>query len=331
MARTSNELRDLRILEDTRYVSFKRCDHLRTRVDELWEHAQVCLAGGGSRRRILAIIGESGTGKTTSLKYVLGDFPEMKQYRDASGRLIIPMISIEVPRPCTTKDIAIRILQELGVEASHSANEYDLWQAVKAQLRECGTILVHLDESQHLLAADTAAAVRKLQDRFKSLLSIEDWPLHLILSGVIDLATLFTGDQQLANRSTVMRFENLLFPGDKAIVVNVLQDIASDHCGLTLSPALLTDDFLGRVVKAAGGGIGTLIEFIRAACYKALSKGHKALGPKDFAFAYSRFSGSRELDNIITAKTWQDIDRAKALADLLRPERRNRRPGKDAA
>ncbi len=148
---------------------------------------------------------------------------------------------------------------------------------------------------------------------------------------MIDLATLFTGDQQLANRSTVMRFENLLFPGDKAIVVNVLQDIASDHCGLTLSPALLTDDFLGRVVKAAGGGIGTLIEFIRAACYKALSKGHKALGPKDFAFAYSRFSGSRELDNIITAKTWQDIDRAKALADLLRPERRNRRPGKDAA
>lgn len=312
-------LHDLRVLEDTRYVSFKRCDHLRNRIREHWEHAGVCLQGGGSRRRILAVIGESGTGKTTSLRRVFNDFEEFKRHRNEQGKLIIPMISAEMPRPCTNKDLAIHMLNALDVPGSHRANEYDLFQTLKSQLRESGTILVHLDEAQHLLQADTAAAVRRLQDRLKSLLAIPDWPLHLILSGVPDLATLFTGDQQLANRSTVMRFETLLFPGDKDLVITILRDIAVDHCGLRLDKKVLTDDFIGRVVSASGGGIGTLIEFIRAACYKALSKGHLLLGTKDFAFAYGRFSGSRDVDNIMTASAWQDIDRGNALVDLLPP------------
>ncbi len=310
------DLLKLRVHEDTRYVSFKRCEHLRTRVQEFWDHVKVCLQGGGSRRRILAVVGESGTGKTTSLLHVFNGFNEFKRYRDKE-KLVIPMISFEVPRPCTNKDLAIHILNELDVPASHSANEYDLFQAVKFQLRECGTVLLHLDEAQHLLQAETAAAVRKLQDRLKSLLVIPDWPLHVILSGVPELANLFTGDQQLANRSTVMRFENLLFPGDKKMVVTILRDIAVDHCGLQLDKQLLTDDFLGRLVSASGGGIGTLIEFIRAACYKALSKGHTLLDTKDFAFAYGRFSGSRDVDNIMTASSWQEIDRGNALVDLL--------------
>ncbi|NKM95692.1 ATP-binding protein [Rhizobium leguminosarum] len=318
------DLFKLRVLEDTRYVSFKRCEHLRARIQEFWEHAGVCLEGGGSRRRILAVIGASGTGKTTSLRHVFKGFDALKRY-SCKGRPVIPMISIEVPRPCTTKDLAIHILNELGVPASHSASEYDLFQAVKSQLRECGSVLLHLDEAQHLLQAETAAAVRKLQDRLKSLLSIPDWPLHLILSGVPELATLFSGDHQLANRSTVMRFENLLFPGDKELVSNILRDIAVDHCSLSPDNKLLTEDFLGRLISASGGGIGTLIEFIRAACYKALSKGHVTLGTKDFAFAYARFSGSRDADNIITASGWQNVDRGNALVDLIPPPSEKRK------
>lgn len=329
MTHNTAELRDFRVLEDTRYVSFKRCDHLRKRVQEHWDHAGVCLQGGGSRRRILAVIGESGTGKTTALRRVFNDFDGFKRYRNEQGKLRIPMISAEVPRPCTNKDLAIHMLNALDVPASHRANEYDLFQTLKSQLRDSGTILVHLDEAQHLLQADTAAAVRRLQDRLKSLIAIPDWPLHLILSGVSDLATLFTGDQQLANRSTVMRFENLLFPGDKALVIMILRDVAVDHCKLELAKHLLTDDFLGRLVSASGGGIGTLIEFIRAACYKALSKGHVLLDPKDFAFAYGRFSGSRDVDNIMTASAWQNIDRGNALVDLLPPPA-NSKPSRKA-
>lgn len=113
MTHKTVELRDLRVLEDTRYVSFKRCEHLRHRVQELWDHAEVCLQGGGSRRRILAVIGESGTGKTTSLRRVFNDFGGFKRYRNEQGKLVIPMISAEVPRPCTNKDLAIHMLNQL--------------------------------------------------------------------------------------------------------------------------------------------------------------------------------------------------------------------------
>ncbi len=60
-----------------------------------------------------------------------------------------------------------------------------------------------------------------------------------------------------------------------------------------------------------------MIEMVRSASYKALSKGHTKLAPKDFEFVYSRTSGGLPQDNIITAKNWGNIDRANALADLV--------------
>ncbi|KQW82056.1 ATP-binding protein [Ensifer sp. Root127] len=311
------ELRSLRVREDQRYVSIQRSESLRARLEEFWEHAQDCLAGGGSRRRLFAVIGESGTGKSTSLNNVLNSFEAFKPYKNEFNEPVIPMISSEISRTSTTKDLPIHLLHALGLPASNKASEDDLYEMLKKQLRTRGTMLVHLDEAQHLKKSNTEAAVRGLQDRFKSLLSIPNWPLHLVLSGVPELAALFTGDQQLANRSQVMRFGKLLFPGDKPLIEKILSDIATDHCELKLAPSLLTDDFLGRLVLATDGGVGTMIEMIRGASYKALSKNHKQLQPKDFAFVYGRVTGSLAADNIISAKSWKNLDRSNALIDLV--------------
>ncbi|MBZ7927023.1 ATP-binding protein [Ensifer adhaerens] len=318
------DLRGLRVRENQRYVSSNRSDSLRTRIEEFWEHAQDCLAGGGSRRRLFAVIGESGSGKTTSINHVLNSFEAFKPYRNEFNELMMPFIGLEVDRACTTKDLAIHIFQQLGLPANRASNEDDLYSTLKKQLRLRGTILLHLDEAQHLMKSNSEAAVRGLQDRFKSLLSIPEWPLHMIVSGVPELATLFTGDQQLANRSLVMRFEKYGFPADQVAIVKILSDIASDHCGLKLAPELLTDDFLGRFVRATDGGVGTMIEMIRAASYKALSKSHKHLGPKDFEFVYGRVSGSLVAENIMTAESWVNLERKNALIDLVPAAKRVR-------
>ncbi|NUL15402.1 ATP-binding protein [Agrobacterium tumefaciens] len=316
MINKSEELRALRVRENRRIVSTPLTKHLRLRIEEFWEHAQDCLAGGGSRRRTLAIIGESGTGKSTAITHVLNSFEEFKPYRNEHNEPVIPMLSIEVEYSFTPKDLAIRVLRKLGADGSYRSNETVLYEEMKNQLRASGTILLHLDEAQNLKKGGSTYAVMGLKDRFKSFLVIEDWPLHLILSGVEDISELFIGDQQMPNRSNVMRFETLSAPGDNKLVQDLLSDVAT-NCGLKVDKPLTTDDFLGRLVKATGGGIGTMIEMARAACFKALSKGHEAVTAKDFEFVYGRTSGSLPSENIITAKAWVDLDRSNALIDLV--------------
>lgn len=316
MINKAEELRALRVRENCRIVSTPLTKHLRIRIEEFWEHAQDCLAGGGSRRRTLAIIGESGTGKSTAITHVLNSFDEFKPYKNEHNEKIIPMLSIEVEYSFTPKDFAIHVLRKLGADGSYSSNETVLYDELKNQLRASGTILLHIDEAQHLKKSGSSKAVMGLKDRFKSLLVIENWPLHLILSGVDDLSELFTGDQQMPNRSSVMRFDTLSSPADNKRVEEILADIAA-NCGLKVDKALTTPDFLGRLVKATGGGIGTLIEMVRAACYKALAKEHSAVKAKDFEFVYGRTSGSLPSENIITAKAWVDLDRSNALIDLV--------------
>ncbi len=320
----SEEFRAFRVREWKRIVSTPLTKHLRIRIEEFWEHAQDCLAGGGSRRRTLAIIGESGTGKSTAIKHVLDSYDEFKPYKNERNETIIPMLSLEVEYSFTPKDVAIHLLRKLGADASYSANETALYDELKNQLRAAGTILLHLDEAQHLKKSGTSKAVMGLKDRFKSLLVIDDWPLHLILSGVDELSDLFTGDQQMPNRSSVMRFEKIMSPGDNELVKATVMEIAT-HCGLQLDKALTTDDFIGRLVSATGGGIGTVIEMTRTSCFKALSKGHVTLTARDFEFVYGRIAGNLPGENIITAAAWRDIDRTNALADLSPlPEKKKR-------
>lgn len=322
------ELRSFRVQESNRYVSTPINDHLMKRVAEFWDHAQDCLAGGGTRRRLFAVIGESGTGKSTAINHILSTVADYQRYHDDHGDQRIPVVSYEVQRTNTNKDLAIHLLRELGQTGSPKATEDALYTELKTQLRAAGTVLLHLDEAQHLQKSRTSAAVQGMQDRFKSLLSVPDWPLHLLISGVDELAELFTGDQQLANRSVIMRFDKLLYPGDKGFVEEILRDIAVVHCELQLQPSIMTADFIGRLVQATGGCVGTMIEMVQAACFKALSRDSATLVPKDFEFVYGRISGSLDQDNIIKASSWTDLERKNALIDLVSPTANNLVPRK---
>jgi len=193
--------------------------------------------------------------------------------------------------------------------------EGQLFGTVKAQLRERGVIYLHVDEAQHLLRQGRRA-ILDVQDRLKSLMQIDDWPLHTIYSGMPELADLLMGDQQLANRSMVMRFIPLSLPGDKASIKQVLADIVEGKCGLDLSEELRTDDFLGRLCSANSGCYGKIIEAVQAACFLVMHKGKGTVDLRAFAHNYQRDSGCLPSDNVFTAARWSEIDPANALADL---------------
>ncbi len=78
----TNELRALRVRETNRYFETGRCLELVKRLTEFEDHALDCLAGGGSRRRSFIVIGESGSGKSTSLERAFTRIKSFQPYEN---------------------------------------------------------------------------------------------------------------------------------------------------------------------------------------------------------------------------------------------------------
>lgn len=304
------------------YLHHARDKRLASMLRELVDNVEACREGLGSRRRALFLVGASGSGKSYALRHHFGLIPELQPWTNKYGETVRPLLSIEAPKPCTAKDFAIAILQAIGVPSSNKMTEGQLFATVKAQLRERGIVFLHVDEAQHLLRHASSRAVADVQDRLKSLMQIDDWPLHTIYSGVPQLAELLEGDPQLVNRSMVMRFIPLSMPSDRSIVMEVLTDIVVGRCGLKMSEGIQADDFLGRLCAAGGGCYGRIIEAVQAACSLVMQKEKDTVDVRAFAHGYQTNTGCLPGDNIFTAARWSEIDPANALTDLVHSGRR---------
>ncbi len=298
------------------YIEHARDTRLRGMLEDLVENVDACRVGGGSRRRALFIIGDSGSGKTFALRHHFSVLPAFQPRENEYGEFVSPLLSIEAPKPCTTKDFAMAILEAIGIPSNPKQTEGQLFATVKTQLRQRGILFLHVDEAQHLLRHSKAQAILDVQDRLKSLFQIQEWPLHTIYSGTPQLADLLTGDQQLANRAAVMRLIRLATPGDNATIEKLLREIVEQWFGLLLPEDVLSDDFLGRICAANSGGYGKIIEAVQAACFLVMKKGERSIDRRAFAYVYQHDTGCLPSDNIYTAARWREIDPDNALADL---------------
>ncbi|MBM7043587.1 ATP-binding protein [Rhizobium lusitanum] len=298
------------------YFTTGRDTKLASYLREMAVNVEDCELGAGSKRRALFVIGDSGSGKTRSLQHHFETMPEFRPYLNEHGETVSPVLSIDAPRPCNTKALAIAILTALGLPTKERMTEHTLFAVLKVQLRERGVKYLHIDEMQHVMRHNTATAIRHVQDTLKSLIQIADWPLHTIYSGVPELAELLRGDPQLANRSRVLRYDALNCPADTQWITGILAKVTTEGCGLGLSAELLEDDFPEKLCLAGNGAFGSMIAMVQEACFRALERGRKSLSLKEFARNYERDTGCMPRDNVFTAARWRDLVPRHALADL---------------
>lgn len=299
------------------YIEHPGDKMLTEMLREMVDNVELCRRGIGSRRRALFLLGGSGTGKSTALKHHFLHMPEFQPQVNEYGEEVCPLLSLEAPKPCGTKDFAVAILDAIGVPSKARQTEAELYATVKTQFRERGITYLHVDEAQHLRRHASSQAILDVQDRIKTLMQIADWPLHMIFSGVPDLADLLKGgDGQVKNRSSVMRFVPMSLPGNRADILRVLAEIVQTRCGLVLPDELRADDFLGRLCWANSGSFGEIVTAVQGACFLAMSRGKDRVDLRAFAFNYSRTSGCLPSDNIYTAARWSEIDPANSVADL---------------
>jgi hypothetical protein len=303
------------------YVRTERDEHLEEAVRSLIGNALAELEGKSDKRRVLFVIGESGSGKTTAIRKHIADNPAFQPRTTVDGEIVRPMISIDAPTPMTIKLLAKTGLEAIGYPAPPNMQENAIWDLFKRQLRERRVLFFHIDEMQHVMRGNTQKAIQDAADLIKGLTQIEGWPLHLILSGVpqlisfLDRSNTAEKKNQLGNRKTIVNFEDMRFPDHVPHMRAIVGHIVTEDAGLKVN-GITTDDAIHRLIHSMSGGFGTMIQFVRAAIEDVLYQGGNSVTIENFARTYSKFSGCFPSQNIFFAEQFEEIEPGNALAWL---------------
>lgn len=298
----------------SKHVTTPRDAALETEIEMLIQNAA---SAHGSVRRdgsALVVIGDSGAGKTTLLKRIIANRAEFQPYQDRYGISTSPLISVVAPSPCTLKQLGREVLRAQGYPLSREIKEHMVWELVRQQIRIRKVMFIHIDEMQHAVNTLNDIERQKLSDTIKNVMQQPDWPVCFILSGIPTLARLVSSDVQLMRRSRIFEFSNLVFTKDAVSVRKMIEHMVTKHAEMQLASAL-PDEFIHRLLHAAYGRFGVVIQLVRGAIEQAMFD--EAAGgqvkARHFAAAYSRFSGCTEDENVFLRTDWHKLQPSAAL------------------
>ncbi|CAH0340493.1 ATP-binding protein [Rhizobium sp. CECT 9324] len=284
-----------------------RDDALSARIDRMKRSLVAHYSGDEKQHRILFVIGESHSGKSSLIQHALATDPAFESYVDSDGVDAMPVLMMDGPSPCTLRNIASDGLEKLGYPVKANLSESRIWPLFREQLKRRKVLFIVIDEAQHAIKNNTSDyEIQKVRDTLKHLVQMPDWPIRLVLSGVSPLERLREGDKQIESRSTMMRLGSLTSQ-HASHVIGYVELVVTRHARLKL------DDFLGgdfplRMIHACGGCFGSIVQLIRLAVENTLLKGSDIVTAGNFAAAYAEMSGCSPSSNIFTAQDWNSLE-----------------------
>lgn len=216
----------------------------------------------------LLVTGESGCGKSTLRREYAKQFPRV----EVDDRTLIPVLHLELPSQPTVKNVAERILLQLGDPFAEKGSAEGKTARIVTLMRECGVELVILDEFQHFVDRSSAKVEYKVADWLKSV--INDSRVPFVLMGLPRCRRILEGNEQLRRRFlprvAMHRFridrqaERLQFVG----VLKSLEKTLPLH-----TPTALTDKMvIPRIYYATHGVIDHTMKLVSDSLNIALSE-----------------------------------------------------------
>lgn len=262
------------------------------------------------KRRIITICGESNSGKSTALLKHIVRAKELQPYDDENGNTIHPLLMFDAPSPFTPRRLAIDGLAALGVYVDKPENE--AWAIFRTCLKSHKVVVLCIDEAQHSIdGADPSVAIR-MANIYKGLTQMPDWPLRLVLAGVSPLDRFIAAHRQLVERNYPVRFDPLTAAEGALIAADKVDQVICDHAGLRKSDDISHPDFPARLVHAAKGEFGAVVQLIRDATEICIRDDRDTVKKEDFERAYEMQSGCLPDQNVFTVEHWKIIDVANA-------------------
>lgn len=214
------------------------------------------LEGKRHARQSCRVVGESRTGKTIACDaYRLRHKPTQEPGRPP----IVPVVYIQAPQECTSKELFRLIIEEL---------KYQMTKGTVAEIRDrafrtlkgCGVEVLIIDEADRL-KPKTFADVRDIFDKLE---------ISVVLVGTDRLDAVIKRDEQVYNRFRAChRFGKLAGVEFK----NTVEVWEQRVLRLPVASNLASKEMLKLLGEATGGYIGLLDMLLREAAIRALRKG----------------------------------------------------------
>lgn len=148
----------------------------------------------GEEPECLAIIGDTGTGKTTLLENFVASRPRIEHAEFTE----VPILYVEVPAKCSVKMLAGLMLRTLGSPFWNRGDEVERTDQLLTLLKGCKVRMIIVDEVNHLADRGAEKSHYHVGDWIKQLIRASR--LSVVLAGTPAASILWDTNEQLADR-----------------------------------------------------------------------------------------------------------------------------------
>lgn len=261
----------------------------------------------------LVLVGPTGVGKSKSLERYFNNHPVLNGYADpASGS---PLVSVAVPSPCTSMQLARALLRATGYVIERDMAAHRLWEKALDRLQAMRKFIVHFDEIQHVVHNMPERDLQQMADTLKN--AMYNRRITLILSGVSTLVPFIQFDAQLFRRLAILPFDSNT--PDKHDDIRKVLGTYAKAAGLSEFRASKLDnaDFIARLSHAALNAYGYTVVLTQLAIENALEKGSDRLTDENFATVFAQKTSFSADRNPFLAPNWHMIDCSKMFEKVL--------------
>lgn len=232
----------------------------------------------------LIIVGPSGIGKTSMLKYYAGNFPKVMETQVTR----IPVLIVTTPSTPTTDSMAEAILLALGDPLASKGNAKDKLNRIKLLFEQCQVELLLIDEFQHFFYARTIVEFRTVTDWLKIFLN--ETAKAVVLCGLPEAEMVIQSNEQLARRfSSKYTLTPFTFTSDQDFIEfrGVLRAF-QEGLPLPVETPLYEANLARRFLIASNGLIDYVRKILEGAVSVATAAGHQSLDLPTYAEGFRR-------------------------------------------
>lgn len=321
------------------YIATERDDRLRAEMQEMLDNVvqkrdRSRPYGADNRREgtAVAIIADSGAGKTRAMLHYLKDNPAFPRYGEPDGGC--QLITVGVKAPCILRQLGMATLRAAGYRTRRELRENEAWPQAHFQIAEQNILFVHYEEMQRVIQQKSADERTKIVETLTGLMTDLKWPLHLILSGLPEMKTFLEAHDTLRRRVRFVEFAPVDPKLDRKQIEQAIRQY--EKVGRVSLRLIREAETSARLCHAAARQLGLIFELTVGAIGNCLKAGRRVVTLQDYSDAYA----SRTLEpielNPFEVDHWETIDTSiiqRPLPDMAEPIRGKpqRRRSKDNA